>query len=126
MEKLDNRQNVKKLEYWLHKVKGKIQYQPTLRNEQQISELAEEIADTLVFETANPIEDRTKEILNRLNLIQANQSIVAKESKEELLIELSELISKDLRSIRKYNKIISIGVYITLGVSLILGLIAIL
>lgn len=88
--------------------------------------MAEEIADTLVFETANPIEDRTKEILNRLNLIQANQSIVAKESKEELLIELSELISKDLRSIRKYNKIISIGVYITLGVSLTLGLIAIL
>jgi hypothetical protein len=85
MERVDNRQNVQKKEFWISKIKGEINYQPTQRNEIQIGKLAEEIADTLVEKAVNPKTDRTKEILNRLNLVQAKQTALSEEMVGELL-----------------------------------------
>lgn len=92
MERVDNRQNAQKKEFWISKIKGEINYQPTQRNEIQIGKLAEEIADTLVETAVKPTSDRTMEILNRLNLIQAKQTALNEEMVDKMVEKLRKPI----------------------------------
>ena len=121
MEKTDKKQNVRRIEYWLHKIKGGIQYQPTLRSEQSIKVLAEDIVDSLDIASESTLDHKAQEMLNKINLLHANQQLLSEENLTALLV-----LEKELKTIKKWGKVSGVLTVLVLIATLTFGILRLL